>query len=181
MSEMPAAQKCGSASAPWICLANSGANVPCTADVCTPAFSKTRPCSKPILPPPPSAPEASLRCQGVMVKRPGAISAAANGPAQSCSSASKAAQILRCNASNQACASAFCCSIAFVSCRHPVFKSSLPICLTASPSTMAAATATFRERNGGRIEMRTLASTAARTSSGTPANSRPTSRISPGA
>ena len=44
ISEMPLAQKRGSSSAPGICLRNSGENSPCTVEVCTPTFSKTRPC-----------------------------------------------------------------------------------------------------------------------------------------
>ena len=43
MSEMPEAQKRGSSSAPGICLANSGAKVPWTVEMWTPAFSNTRP------------------------------------------------------------------------------------------------------------------------------------------
>src|SRR5579863_2419523 len=64
---------------------------------------------------------------------------------------------------------------------HVSHPSSTLICRIASPRTMAAATATFKERSGARIGMRTLTSAASRTSSGTPIDSRPTRRISPGA
>ena len=47
ISEMPEAQKCGSASAPGISLRNSGANSPCTVETWTPTFSNTRPASSP--------------------------------------------------------------------------------------------------------------------------------------
>ena len=57
MSEMPEAQNCGCSSAPGICLRNSGANSPCTVEVCTPTFSNTRPCIRLMVPPPPGAPE----------------------------------------------------------------------------------------------------------------------------
>ncbi len=53
-------------------------------------------------------------------------------------------------------------------------------CRNASPSTMAAATATLSERKPGRIGTATRRSAAACTSSGTPADSRPTISTSPG-
>ena len=69
ISEMPLAQKRGSSSAPGICLRNSGENSPCTVEVWTPTFSKTRPCIIDMMPPPPLP---SSRCHGVRSKRPGA-------------------------------------------------------------------------------------------------------------
>ena len=74
MSEMPDAQNCGCSSAPGICLRNSGANSPCTVEVCTPTFSNTRPAIRLMVPPPPGAPVWSVRCHGVRTKRPGARS-----------------------------------------------------------------------------------------------------------
>src|SRR5690606_14105781 len=56
-----------------------------------------------------------------------------------------------------------------------------PICLMASPSTMAPASATLIERKPGRIGMRTRRSARSATSSGTPALSRPSNSTSPGA
>lgn len=53
-----------------------------------------------------------------------------------------------------------------------------PVWRSASPSTMAAAVATLRDLIPGRIGMRTRTSAAAWTSSGTPALSRPSSRVS---
>jgi hypothetical protein len=53
-----------------------------------------------------------------------------------------------------------------------------PVCRSASPSAMAAATATFSERSRGRIGIASLAPAAACTASGTPADSRPNSRTS---
>ena len=53
MKEMPEAQKRGSLSAPGICLANSGAKLPCTVEVWQPTFSNTRPDISDMTPPPP--------------------------------------------------------------------------------------------------------------------------------
>jgi succinyl-diaminopimelate desuccinylase len=103
MSEMPEAQKRGSSSAPGICLANSGAKVPWTVEVWTPAFSNTRPVSMPIVPPPPGSPVWSVRVHGLRVNRPGACGASgSNGPGQTSSMDSSAAMIRPCRASNQA-------------------------------------------------------------------------------
>ena len=77
MKEMPLAQKRGSFSAPGICLANSGAKLPCTVEVWQPTFSNTRPAISAITPPPPSPPSFSVRVQGVFTKRPGALPSAA--------------------------------------------------------------------------------------------------------
>ena len=54
ISEMPDAQKAAPSSVPGICLANSGEKLPCTVEMWTPIFSKTRPCMTDISPPPPS-------------------------------------------------------------------------------------------------------------------------------
>src|SRR5208283_6066917 len=53
-----------------------------------------------------------------------------------------------------------------------------PVCRSASPAAMAAATATLSERRPGRIGIVRRASAAAWTASGTPADSRPNSRMS---
>src|SRR5450759_1926859 len=53
-----------------------------------------------------------------------------------------------------------------------------PVCRSASPNAIAAATATFSERRPGLIGIASRASTAVTTSSGTPADSRPNSRMS---
>ena len=102
INEMPEAQKFGFSSPPGICLRNSAENSPCTVEVCTPTFSKTRPCIIDMIPPPPLP---SSRCHGVRSKRPGVLSAI--GPASSSSSRSKSAQILSRRLSNQARAVAF--------------------------------------------------------------------------
>src|SRR3954471_1179209 len=52
------------------------------------------------------------------------------------------------------------------------------VCLNASPNAMAAAMATLSERKPGAIGITSRASAAAATSSGTPADSRPNSRMS---
>ncbi len=70
MSDTPEAQKRGSTSAPGICLANSGAKLPCTVEAWMPAFSKTRPCSIAMVPPPPGSPVWSVRFHGRRTKRP---------------------------------------------------------------------------------------------------------------
>ena len=54
-----------------------------------------------------------------------------------------------------------------------------PVCRSASPSAMAAAIATLSERKPGRIGIDSRASAASCTASGTPADSRPNSRMSP--
>ena len=127
ISEMPDAQKRGSSSAPGICLANSGANVPNTVDVCTPAFSKKRPRRIPMRPPPPGAPSWLSRVQGLRSKRPGVIGASSlNGPAHSSSSASKAAMILSCKVSNQALACALRVSITVSLISLPLTGATLP-------------------------------------------------------
>ena len=72
ISEMPLAQKRGSSSAPGMSLRNSGENSPWTVEMWTPTFSKTRPFICAMTPPPPVAPLWSVRCQGVLTKRPGA-------------------------------------------------------------------------------------------------------------
>ncbi len=102
ISEMPEAQNSGCSSAPGICLRNSGANSPCTVEVCTPTFSKTRPCITLMTPPPPGTPLWSVRSQGVRVNRPAGRSDNGAPAGNSSSSCSKAAQIVLRNSSNQA-------------------------------------------------------------------------------
>ena len=93
---IPVAMKRGSASAPGICLRNSGENSPKTVETLTPTFSNTLPFMTDITPPPPSG-----RSQAVRTKRP--AGRAACGPEVSSSSqASKAAQIRSRSDSNQA-------------------------------------------------------------------------------
>src|SRR5437660_4630600 len=65
--------------------------------------------------------------------------------------------------------------------QHDTLRWTERICRRASPATIAAAIATLRERKPGSIGTRTQASAATCTSSGTPADSRPTRRMSPGA
>src|SRR5712672_3491433 len=100
MREMPEAQKRGRVSAPGICARNSGANSPNTVETCTPTFSNRRPVIIAITPPPPAAPVASVRVQGVRTKRPVRSPWSAAGAAPS--SASNAAQISSRSLSNQA-------------------------------------------------------------------------------
>ena len=102
MKEMPDAQKRGSWSAPGICLANSGGNVPCTVEVWQPTFSNTRPDISAMTPPPPSSPLFSLRAQGVLTKRPGGLPAQPGRPSAASSTASRLAQIWSRRCSNQA-------------------------------------------------------------------------------
>ena len=63
--------------------------------------------------------------------------------------------------------------------RRPDSYGRPPVCRSASVSAMVAATATFSERRGARMGMRRRASAAACTASGAPADSRPTTTISP--
>jgi hypothetical protein len=63
---------------------------------------------------------------------------------------------------------------------EPHARASVPSWRSASPMTIAAATATLSERAGGAMGMRKVMSAAAKTASGTPADSRPARRMSPG-
>ena len=92
MKEMPLAQKRGSWSAPGICLANSGAKVPCTVEMWQPTFSNTRPAISAMTPPPPSEPSFSVRVHVVLTKRPGAWPSQPGRPSASSSIRSSAAQ-----------------------------------------------------------------------------------------
>ena len=84
ISEMPDAQKRGSASAPGMSLRNSGANSPNTVETCTPTFSNTRPFIIDMTPPPPggagviaAAPGRAHEPAGGVVRRVGARRSAA--------------------------------------------------------------------------------------------------------
>src|SRR3954451_10241839 len=115
ISEIPEAQKRGSSSEPGIWPRNSGAIVPCTVEMWTPAFSNTRPRSIAISPPPPGAPAWSARAHGVRSNRPGAVAPGSNGPSASVSRTSRAAQMRSRSALNQSGVSAWSPATAFVS------------------------------------------------------------------
>ena len=108
MSDTPEAQKRGSASAPGICLRNSGANSPCTVEVWMPAFSNTRPAIRLMVPPPPGAPPCSARVHGVRRKRAAARSPNGAVSGSSASSRSKDAHRSSRSASNQTRARSLC-------------------------------------------------------------------------
>ena len=138
ISEMPDAQNAGFSSAPGICPRNSGANSPWTVETCTPTFSNTRPAIMAIVPPPPSPPVWSVRCQGFRSNRPAGLSAI--GPASSSSSMrSNSAQISSRSAANQALALRFPGGNVFRHgggrhmCSNPVGVSKSPLTLSLSP------------------------------------------------
>src|SRR5262245_4791043 len=123
MTETPDAQKRGSVSVPGICVRNSGANSPKTAEIWTPTFSNTRPCIIDITPPPPGAPLWSVRFQGVRVNTPGGRNDSCSPGGRSFSSCSRALQISSRRLSNHCetrlFLSSICSAATYVDPRHP--------------------------------------------------------------
>ncbi len=170
ISEMPEAQNRGSSAAPGISLRNSGANSPCTVEQCTPTFSKTRPRMIDITPPPPGLPEWSVRLQGVRTKRPAGLAPSGAVAGRASSTASSAAQMSSRSASNQVRARVLRVSMSLESIASAYvmpggWRAKPPACRSASPATMATATAILSERKPSRIGMPSRVSAALCTAS----------------
>ena len=157
MTETPALQNSAPASVCGICRANSSLKRPWTIEMWTPAFSKTRPCSRPISPPPPSG-----RDQGLISKLPGGSVGVRRRPRPRWPRGGRRGR--RGPAGTRRRRSAFLASMSAGRVMSSVSKSS--VWRRASPNISAAASATLIERKPARIGMRTRRSASAATSVG---------------
>ena len=131
-------------------------------------------------PPPPGLPLWSRRSQGLRSNRPGDVSSAGRGAGHLVLDGleSRADPVPQSREPRRARRSAGGLSGLLRRRSSSVLRKSkggkAPVCRSASPKIMAAVTATLSERNPARMGMISRASAASCTSSGTPADSRPT-------